>query len=119
MPGAGPASLGDVSRGPGVPRVFTPKAFGWGLGVDWHWLAHPVRLIRAVRDPDAFPAADLGLRRALERLGGGAGRPDRWRPWRAYAAVHLWNWSAGGPAANGGSPPVARPASAPRLAANK
>jgi len=74
-------------------------------------------LMRAVRDPDAFPAADLGLRRALERLGGTAGRPDRWRPWRAYAAVHLWTWSAGGPATNGGSPQVARPASARRLAA--
>jgi AraC family transcriptional regulator of adaptative response / DNA-3-methyladenine glycosylase II len=71
-------------------------------------------LMRAVRDPDAFPAADLGLRRALERLGGAAGRPDRWRP---YAAVHLWTWSAGGPAADGGSPPVARPANARRLAA--
>src|SRR5262249_31005014 len=55
-------------------------------------------LMRAVRDPDAFPAADLGLRRALEHLGGTAGQPDRWRPWRAYAAVHLWTWSAGGPA---------------------
>ena len=73
--------------------------------------------MRAVRDPDAFPAADLGLRRALERLGGAAGRPDRWRPWRAYAAVHLWTWSAGGPATDGGSPPVARPANARRLAA--
>jgi len=74
-------------------------------------------LMRAVRDPDAFPAADLGLRRALERLGGAAGRPDRWRPWRAYAAVHLWTWSAGRPATDGGSPPVARPANARRLAA--
>ena len=74
-------------------------------------------LMRAVRDPDAFPAADLGLRRALEQLGGTNGRPDRWRPWRAYAAVHLWTWSAGGPATDGGSPPVARPASASRLAA--
>ena len=74
-------------------------------------------LMRAVRDPDAFPAADLGLRRALDLLGGTVGRSDRWRPWRAYAAVHLWTWSAGGPATDGGSPPVARPASASRLAA--
>jgi hypothetical protein len=34
---------------PGDPRVFTPKAFGWGLGVNWYWLVHPVRLIRARR----------------------------------------------------------------------
>jgi AraC family transcriptional regulator of adaptative response / DNA-3-methyladenine glycosylase II len=74
-------------------------------------------LMRAVRDPDAFPATDLGLRRALDQLGGTVGQSDRWRPWRAYAAVHLWTWSAGGPAPGGGSPQVARPASASRLAA--
>jgi len=54
-------------------------------------------LMRAVGDPDAFPAGDLGLRRALDGLGGSAARADRWRPWRAYAAVHLWTWSPGGP----------------------
>jgi AraC family transcriptional regulator of adaptative response / DNA-3-methyladenine glycosylase II len=44
--------------------------------------------MRALRDPDAFPAGDLGIRRALERLG----NPDTegWRPFRAYAAQHLW-----------------------------
>jgi AraC family transcriptional regulator of adaptative response / DNA-3-methyladenine glycosylase II len=52
-------------------------------------------LMRAVGDPDAFPAGDLGLRRALEHLGGSTAQADRWRPWRAYAAVHLWAWSAG------------------------
>ena len=41
-------------------------------------------------DPDAFPGSDLGLRRAMERLGIEPGRADRWRPWRAYAALHLW-----------------------------
>lgn len=52
--------------------------------------------MRALREPDAFPESDLGLRRAL-------GRGDRrasarevacaasaWRPWRAYAAMLLW-----------------------------
>ena len=34
---------------PGDPRVFTPKAFGWGLGVNWYWLVHPVHLVRAPR----------------------------------------------------------------------
>jgi hypothetical protein len=34
---------------PGDPRVFTPKAFGWGFGVNWYWLVHPVRLARARR----------------------------------------------------------------------
>jgi len=74
-------------------------------------------LMRAVGDPDAFPASDLGLRRALERLGGTASAPDRWRPWRAYAAVHLWTWSVGRPAMDGGSAPIARPADIDRLAA--
>jgi AraC family transcriptional regulator of adaptative response / DNA-3-methyladenine glycosylase II len=41
-------------------------------------------------DSDAFPGSDLGLRRAMERLGIEPGRADRWRPWRAYAALHLW-----------------------------
>jgi AraC family transcriptional regulator of adaptative response / DNA-3-methyladenine glycosylase II len=49
-------------------------------------------LMRAAADPDAFPEADLGLRRALTRLGVPAGHPARWRPWRAYAAMHLWTW---------------------------
>jgi AraC family transcriptional regulator, regulatory protein of adaptative response / DNA-3-methyladenine glycosylase II len=59
-------------------------------------------LMRAVGDPDAFPASDLGVRRALASLGGTVARADRWRPWRAYAAVHLWTWSGGGPARQGG-----------------
>jgi AraC family transcriptional regulator, regulatory protein of adaptative response / DNA-3-methyladenine glycosylase II len=48
--------------------------------------------MRALRDPDAFPADDLGLRRQagdctateLET------RAEAWRPWRAYAAMLLW-----------------------------
>jgi AraC family transcriptional regulator, regulatory protein of adaptative response / DNA-3-methyladenine glycosylase II len=65
-------------------------------------------LLRAVGDPDAFPASDLGLRRAMERLGCRPGQDGRWRPWRAYAAVHLWA-SLAGPAAP--TAPAARPAS--------
>jgi 3-methyladenine DNA glycosylase/8-oxoguanine DNA glycosylase len=57
--------------------------------------------MRLLREPDAFPAADIGLMRALEN---GHGRPsaaevlqraERWRPWRAYAAQHLWTSPAG------------------------
>ena len=54
-------------------------------------------LMRAVGDPDAFPACDLGLRRALRRLGGDPSMAHRWRPWRAYAAVHLWAWEGSQP----------------------
>jgi AraC family transcriptional regulator of adaptative response / DNA-3-methyladenine glycosylase II len=52
-------------------------------------------LMRAAGDPDAFPASDLGLRRAMARLGCRPGYAERWRPWRAYAAVHLWAFLAG------------------------
>jgi AraC family transcriptional regulator of adaptative response / DNA-3-methyladenine glycosylase II len=64
------------------------------------WTAQYIAM-RALREPDAFPASDLGLLRAMETT---AGRPspaelakiaEAWRPWRAYAAVRLW---AQGPA---------------------
>jgi AraC family transcriptional regulator of adaptative response / DNA-3-methyladenine glycosylase II len=45
--------------------------------------------MRALGDPDAFPATDLVLQRAL--AGTTTERTDAWRPWRAYAAMHLWN----------------------------
>lgn len=60
------------------------------------WTAEYVAM-RALGDPDAFPAADLGLRHALTRLGITAtprqilDRAEAWRPWRAYAVHHLWN----------------------------
>lgn len=62
------------------------------------WTASIVAL-RALGDPDALPAADLGLRRALgrgQRLASAREverRADRWRPWRGYAT--LWLWSEG------------------------
>lgn len=59
------------------------------------WTAGYIRM-RALGDPDAFLPADLGVRRAV-RARGGPGRPaeiaavaEAWRPWRAYAVVHLW-----------------------------
>jgi AraC family transcriptional regulator, regulatory protein of adaptative response / DNA-3-methyladenine glycosylase II len=61
-----------------------------GLGA---WTAHYLAL--RLGEPDAFPATDLGLRRAVARLaaGGTVALPElaeRWRPWRAVAATHLW-----------------------------
>jgi AraC family transcriptional regulator of adaptative response / DNA-3-methyladenine glycosylase II len=63
-----------------------------GLGP---WTAHYIAM-RALGEPDAFPASDLGLRRAVAT----DGRPldsvaladlaEAWRPWRAYAALLLW-----------------------------
>ena len=59
-----------------------------GIG---EWTAHYIAL-RALRYPDAFPAADLGLRKAagLNRPQALVARSLGWRPWRAYAAVYLW-----------------------------
>jgi len=56
------------------------------------WTAEYIAM-RALGDPDAFPHSDLGLMHALKidkpmklkRLS------EQWRPWRSYAAIHLWN----------------------------
>jgi AraC family transcriptional regulator, regulatory protein of adaptative response / DNA-3-methyladenine glycosylase II len=60
------------------------------------WTAQYIAL-RQLREPDAFPAADVGLLRAMacrERREPSTNellkRADSWRPWRAYAAQHLW-----------------------------
>jgi len=63
-----------------------------GIG---EWTAHYMAM-RALSDPDAFPAADLILRReattdvvplSTKAL---TMRANEWRPWRAYAVMHLW-----------------------------
>jgi AraC family transcriptional regulator of adaptative response / DNA-3-methyladenine glycosylase II len=59
------------------------------------WTAEYVAM-RALRDPDAFMPTDLGIKRAIQTLGGPpdlqqlAGMSERWRPWRSYTMVHLW-----------------------------
>ena len=60
------------------------------------WTAQYIAL-RQLREPDAFPAADIGLMRALANDQGRRpaadellARAEKWRPWRAYAAQHLW-----------------------------
>jgi len=44
---------------------------------------------RALGEPDAFPSTDLGLLKVapLEDL---PQHSESWRPWRSYAALHLW-----------------------------
>jgi AraC family transcriptional regulator of adaptative response / DNA-3-methyladenine glycosylase II len=59
------------------------------------WTAEYVAM-RAMRDPDAFMPADLGVRHELEALGTGATPAEaqrlaeHWRPYRSYAVQHLW-----------------------------
>lgn len=59
------------------------------------WTAEYIAL-RALGDPDAFPASDLCLRRAMSREGSPMtatalrARAERWRPWRGYATMLLW-----------------------------
>jgi AraC family transcriptional regulator, regulatory protein of adaptative response / DNA-3-methyladenine glycosylase II len=55
--------------------------------------------MRCLGWPDAFPHSDLGLAKAL-----GESDPrtvlrvaEQWRPWRAYAVMHLWNMLTGEP----------------------
>jgi AraC family transcriptional regulator of adaptative response / DNA-3-methyladenine glycosylase II len=63
-----------------------------GIG---EWTAQYIAM-RALGESDAFLAADIGLQRSFARSGR---RPtaqkllahaERWRPWRAYATLHLW-----------------------------
>jgi AraC family transcriptional regulator of adaptative response / DNA-3-methyladenine glycosylase II len=58
------------------------------------WTADYIAL-RALAHPDVFLPSDVGLRRALARLGADdanlADVEAAWRPWRSYAALYLWN----------------------------
>jgi AraC family transcriptional regulator of adaptative response / DNA-3-methyladenine glycosylase II len=59
--------------------------------------------MRALGDPDAFPAADLILRREAAPGAAPLGtkalaeRANAWRPWRAYAVIHLWRGASEAP----------------------
>ena len=108
MPGARQASLKALAEAVvAEPNLFRP--FGTieeaiarlrtirGVG---EWTAQYIAL-RALRETDAFPASDIGLLRSAEQFDGTRPttaslltRAESWRPWRAYAAQHLW--AAGG-----------------------
>jgi AraC family transcriptional regulator of adaptative response / DNA-3-methyladenine glycosylase II len=102
------AALGSLARAVMAdPEIFGPRrsleeailklrALA-GVG---EWTAQYIAM-REMREPDAFPAADVGLMRGLMRAmadrkgrrpspGELLARAERWRPWRAYAAQHLW-----------------------------
>jgi AraC family transcriptional regulator of adaptative response / DNA-3-methyladenine glycosylase II len=77
----------------GVDETVTRLRTIRGVG---EWTAQYIAL-RAVREMDAFPATDIGLLRNAASMGGEKStaanlllRAESWRPWRAYAAQHLW-----------------------------
>lgn len=104
MPGARIKALVGLARAAEAdPALFTPgadlsasvKKLTALAGVG-EWTAHYIAM-RTLREPDAFPAADVGLWNAVAKTG--RTRPnaremiamaDAWRPWRAYATQHLW-----------------------------
>jgi AraC family transcriptional regulator of adaptative response / DNA-3-methyladenine glycosylase II len=86
----------DGSQDPAAFRASLLAIAGIG-----EWTADYIAM-RAIKNPDAFPAADLGLLRAFDRPGRRRLRPaeleeisQRWRPWRAYAALLLWGSAPG------------------------
>jgi AraC family transcriptional regulator, regulatory protein of adaptative response / DNA-3-methyladenine glycosylase II len=94
-----------VSDGPAEDPTAFVRRFRALPGVG-AWTAEYV-VMRALHRPDAFPEGDIALRTAMGGLSPARLRAaaEAWRPWRAYAAQHLWA-SLGDPA---NRPPVARP----------
>jgi len=90
---------GRVALGPCASEKATHRSLVRISGIG-HWTAQYVAM-RALGQPDAFPAEDLVLRRAA---GQGVeltpralrARAEGWRPWRGYAAMYLWRGTADG-----------------------
>src|SRR3984957_470587 len=104
MPAARRTSLKPLADAPFTdPNLFRPfgtieeaiARFRSICGVG-EWTAQYIAL-RALREMDAFPASDVGLLRGARLIDGVEPSPnsllnraESWRPWRAYAAQHLW-----------------------------
>jgi AraC family transcriptional regulator of adaptative response / DNA-3-methyladenine glycosylase II len=86
---------GELDLSGGAPPRETLGRFGDVPGVGPWTLAYVA--MRALRDRDAFMWGDLGVRKGFEALGLAStrtamlARAERWRPWRAYAVMHLWH----------------------------
>jgi AraC family transcriptional regulator of adaptative response / DNA-3-methyladenine glycosylase II len=81
---------GEVTfeRGPTLDESIARLTAMPGIGP---WTAHYVAM-RALREPDAFPHTDLGIRKAAGLTGDREllARAEAWRPYRAYATMLLW-----------------------------
>ncbi|WP_433353267.1 DNA-3-methyladenine glycosylase 2 family protein [Microtetraspora malaysiensis] len=80
----------DLDGAEDVPETTAKLLTIPGIGP---WTASYVAL-RALGDPDAWPGGDLVLKKTMQCLGIPADHVERWRPWRAYAALHLWSSTA-------------------------
>jgi len=122
FPGTAELAIEDglAAGGLGLPRsrrqsfaalaeALTTGRIDLSVGGDWHearlrlgdvpgigpWTIETIAM-RALGDPDAFPAADLGVRAAASQAGLPAtpaaltSRAAAWRPWRSYAVQYLW-----------------------------
>lgn len=91
---------GAVDFGASVEDVVAALSALPGVG---DWTAQYVAL-RALGEPDAFPAGDLVLRRVAAGDGPAwsaralEAAAESWRPWRGYAALHLWRAASDPPA---------------------
>ena len=104
MPGARVATIAAVAQA----SLDNPRLFDRGESIEdtvarlrairgvGDWTAHYIAM-RACGEPDAFPASDVGLLRGAADASGRrptprelSARAEAWRPWRAYAAHHLW-----------------------------
>ncbi|MBX3137597.1 DNA-3-methyladenine glycosylase 2 [Candidatus Obscuribacterales bacterium] len=82
---------GELSLEPGadVERTIEKLVSMKGIG---EWTAHYIAM-RALSWPDAFPHADLGIRKAMNMTSKSELilASEKWRPWRSYAVMQLWN----------------------------
>jgi len=87
-------AAGAVELDPGADRDETRRRLLQIPGIG-SWTVEYIAM-RALADTDAFPDTDLGVLRGLTALGAAPGAKaatalsERWRPWRAYAVMHLW-----------------------------
>lgn len=79
---------GSVRLDPGADRGQAERELLAVRGIG-PWTAGYIRM-RALSDPDVFPADDVVLKKALARAGITAAAAASWQPWRSYAAQHLW-----------------------------
>jgi AraC family transcriptional regulator of adaptative response / DNA-3-methyladenine glycosylase II len=82
---------GGLRFAPGMPLAQAVARLKTVPGIG-EWTAQYIAL-RGLRHPDAFPAGDLGLQKALQLQGERAllARAAAWSPWRGYAAMLLWH----------------------------